>query len=86
MAPPPAPVKAAMKKEEAASVLGVSVKATPDEIRQAHKKLIAQLHPDKGGTDYLAAQINDARAVLMKTAQADEQHLEKPEDTDAARD
>jgi hypothetical protein len=58
--------KVAMQPEEAASVLGVAVDASPDDIRAAHKKLIAQLHPDKGGTDYLAAKINDARDVLLK--------------------
>ncbi len=73
MRPPAAPLKAAMKKEEAASVLGVAVGASADEIRSAHKKLIAQLHPDKGGTDYLAAQINDARTILMKEAALEEE-------------
>lgn len=58
--------KVAMQPAEAASVLGVSVDASPDDIRAAHKKLIAQLHPDKGGTDYLAAKINDARDILLK--------------------
>jgi len=67
---PIVPVKAVMKKEEAASILGVDIEATAEEIRTAHKKLIAQLHPDKGGTDYLAAQINDARAILIKEAES----------------
>jgi hypothetical protein len=58
--------KVAMQPAEAASVLGVAIDAKPDEIRAAHKKLIAQLHPDKGGTDYLAAKINDARDILLK--------------------
>lgn len=58
--------KALMQPAEAASVLGVSLDAAPDDIRAAHKKLIAQLHPDKGGTDYLAAKINDARDILLK--------------------
>ena len=69
MAPPPVPQKAVLKPEEAASILGVSVDASADDIRSAHKKLIAQLHPDKGGTDYLAAQINDARAVLIENTE-----------------
>jgi len=67
---PIVPVKAVMKKEEAASILGVDIEATAEEIRTAHKKLIAQLHPDKGGTDYLAAQINDARAILIKETES----------------
>ena len=62
----PARTRKEMKAEEAASILGVSVEATSDEVKSAHKKLISQLHPDKGGTDYLAAQINDARDALLK--------------------
>jgi hypothetical protein len=58
--------KSAMQPEEAASILGVPLDATPETIRAAHKKLISQLHPDKGGTDYLAAKINDARETLMR--------------------
>lgn len=51
--------------EEAAAVLGVSPDADADAIRAAHKRLISQLHPDKGGSDYLAAKINAARAALL---------------------
>lgn len=58
--------KALMQPEEAASILGVSIDTAPEDVRAAHKKLISQLHPDKGGTDYLAAKINDARDVLIK--------------------
>lgn len=60
------PAKGAMRLDEAASVLGVSADASPDEIRAAHKRLIAQLHPDRGGTDYLAAKINDARETMLR--------------------
>lgn len=52
--------------EEAASVLGVSIDASDEEVRAAHKKLIGQLHPDRGGTDYLAAKINDARNIMLE--------------------
>ena len=65
----PVPTKSVMKPEEAASILGVEEDASPADIRAAHRKLISQLHPDKGGTDYLAAQINDARKVLLKKAE-----------------
>ncbi len=57
--------KAALALEEAAAILGVPAGASADDIRAAHKKLIGQLHPDKGGTDYLAAKINDARRVML---------------------
>ncbi len=59
---PPARI---MDAAEAASVLGVADDADADAIRAAHKKLIAQIHPDKGGTDYLAAKINEARDVML---------------------
>lgn len=61
----PAP-RSEMGVEEAALVLGVAVDATDDDVKAAHKKLIAQLHPDKGGSDYLAAKINDARRVMLE--------------------
>ncbi|MFN0022260.1 MAG: hypothetical protein ACKVS5_00010 [Parvularculaceae bacterium] len=57
--------KKALAIEEAAAILGVGLDASDDDIRAAHKKLIGQLHPDKGGTDYLAAKINDARRVML---------------------
>lgn len=50
---------------DAAAVLGLKQDASADEIRAAHKRLISQLHPDKGGTDYLAAKINAARAAML---------------------
>jgi hypothetical protein len=67
---PPATQEAAMRPEEAASILGVPPDASPDAVRAAHRKLIGQLHPDKGGTDYLAAKINDARDVLLARGRA----------------
>lgn len=65
---PPSPPARRMSEEEALSVLGLSAGASPDEIRASHRKLIAQLHPDKGGTDYLAAKINEARDRLLRLA------------------
>jgi curved DNA-binding protein CbpA len=46
-------------------VLGLKSGATREEIVDAHRKLISKLHPDKGGSDYLAAQINLAKKVLI---------------------
>jgi len=62
---PPASLQKSMTREEALSVLGLSEDASADDIKAAHKKLIAQIHPDKGGTDYLAAKINEARDFLL---------------------
>ena len=58
--------KSALALEEAAAILGVPADASADDVRAAHKKLIGQLHPDKGGTDYLAAKINDARRLMLE--------------------
>jgi hypothetical protein len=54
-----------MSRAVALNVLGLEAGATPDEINAAHKRLIMQNHPDRGGTTYLAAQINEARDVLL---------------------
>lgn len=54
-----------MGRAEALLVLGLEEGASPDEIVQAHRSLIQKLHPDRGGNDYLASQINLARDILM---------------------
>ncbi len=55
----------AMGREQAAKILGVSIDATEEEIIGAHRRLIQKVHPDRGGSDALAAQINDAKRVLL---------------------
>lgn len=55
----------AMTREEAALILGVRANASQEEIQAAHRSLILKNHPDKGGSDYLAAKINQARDVLL---------------------
>lgn len=54
-----------MDVEEACKILGVPRDADAAEITSAHKRLIANSHPDKGGSAYLAAKINEARDVLL---------------------
>jgi DnaJ domain len=64
-APPPPGGGADMTETEAYAVLGLAPGADVDAIRAAHRRLMKQLHPDHGGTDYLATKINRARDVLL---------------------
>ena len=54
-----------MNREEALAVLGLDSKATEKDIIAAHRKLMQKLHPDRGGSDYLAAKINQAKDTLI---------------------
>jgi hypothetical protein len=55
-----------MDRAEALRVLGLAEGASDADIKEAHRRLIAGLHPDHGGSDYLAAQINRAKDILLK--------------------
>ena len=56
----------AMSEVEARSILGVRAGASSEEIHAAYNRLMRLAHPDKGGTDGLAAQLNAARDKLVK--------------------
>lgn len=60
-----APARAAMTREEALRVLGLKEGASRAEIIHAHRSLIKKVHPDHGGSDLLAQQVNEARRVLQ---------------------
>jgi DnaJ family protein C protein 19 len=56
----------AMTHAEARSLLEVPINATPEEIRTAHRRLVARVHPDVGGSADLTRQVNDARDTLLR--------------------
>uniref|UniRef100_A0A672YFL2 J domain-containing protein n=1 Tax=Sphaeramia orbicularis TaxID=375764 RepID=A0A672YFL2_9TELE len=55
-----------MSKREACLVLGISPTSTKAKVREAHRRIMVLNHPDKGGSPYLAAKINEAKDLLDK--------------------
>jgi DnaJ domain len=63
---PQAGAGGAMDEATACSILGLAPGASADEIKAAHRRLMTKLHPDHGGSSYLAAQLNQAKDYLLR--------------------
>lgn len=61
-------VSGQVSEREAREILGVKSGCNRDDIVMAHRRLMQKIHPDRGGNDYLAAKVNEAKRVLLHGA------------------
>jgi DnaJ-class molecular chaperone len=54
-----------MTADEAYEVLGLDAGASAEDVKEAHHRLMLKMHPDQGGSTYLASKINQAKDLLL---------------------
>ena len=69
--PPPAS-DTTMDEAQALDILGLDADASRNDVIQAHRRMMQKMHPDRGGSTYLAAKINAAKEILLTTRPSDE--------------
>lgn len=57
----------AMTRPEALAALGLEEGATPQEVKAAYRRLMLKVHPDQGGSEYLATKLNQAKDLLSRS-------------------
>jgi|SRR5262245_42399683 len=74
----PEHASAPMSRAEALEVLGLAADATEPEIEDAHRRLVQLIHPDHGGSHYLAVKVNQAKDVLLGTTPTESSAAMRP--------
>jgi hypothetical protein len=64
--PPPSSTATTLSEREAREVLGLGLAPSREDIIEAHRRLMQKVHPDVGGSTYLARQLNEAKKVLLE--------------------
>ena len=64
--PPSSSISTTLTERDAREVLGLGLAPSREDIIEAHRRLMQKVHPDLGGSTYLARQLNEAKKVLLE--------------------